>query len=59
VRRLHEEVLKAVANADVKERLGKLGADPFTLSPDAFNVYVRTEMQSAAKIAKAASLKAQ
>ena len=59
VRRLHEEVLKALANADVKERLGKLGADAFTLSPDAFNVYVRTEMQTAAKIAKAASLKAQ
>jgi tripartite-type tricarboxylate transporter receptor subunit TctC len=59
VRRMHEEVLKALANPDVKERLGKLGADAFTLSPDAFNVYVRTEMQTAAKIARAASLKPQ
>jgi hypothetical protein len=39
--------------------IGLRRADPFTLSPDAFNVYVRTEIQSTAKIAKAASLKAQ
>ena len=59
VRRLHDEVLKALASPEVKERLARLGADPFTMSPDVFNAYVRTEMQSAARIAKAASLKAQ
>lgn len=59
VRRLHEEVLKALANPDVKERMSKLGADPFTMEPAAFNAYIRTEMDAAAVIAKAANLKAQ
>ena len=59
VKRLHEEVLKALAQPDVKERMVKLGADAFTLSPDAFNAYIKLEMDSAAQIAKAANLKAQ
>src|SRR4051812_44130134 len=59
VRRLHEEVVKALASADVKERMSKLGADPFTMTPDAFNAYIKTEMDAAAQIAKAANLKAQ
>ena len=59
VRRLHEEVLKALANPDVKERMTRLGADPFTMEPAAFNAYIRTEMDAAAVIAKAANLKGQ
>lgn len=59
VKRLHEEVQKALAQPDVKERMTKLGADAFTLSPDAFNAYIKVEMDSAAQIAKAANLKAQ
>lgn len=59
VKRLHDEVLKALAQPDVKERMTKLGADAFTLSPDAFNAYIKLEMDSAAQIAKAANLKAQ
>lgn len=59
VKRLHEEVQKALAQPDVKERMVKLGADAFTLSPDAFNTYIKVEMDSAAQIAKAANLKAQ
>jgi tripartite-type tricarboxylate transporter receptor subunit TctC len=59
IKKLHEEVLKALANPEVKERLTKLGAEPMPMLPDQFNAYIRTEMESAAKIAKAASLKAQ
>ena len=58
-RRLHEEALKALASPDVKERMNKVGADPFPMTPDAFNAFIRTEMESAARIAKAANLKAQ
>ncbi len=58
-KKLHDEALKALASADVKERMVKLGADPFPMSPDAFNAFIRTEMESAARIAKAANLKAQ
>jgi tripartite-type tricarboxylate transporter receptor subunit TctC len=59
VKRLHDEAIKALALPDVKERLAKLGAEPFTMEPAAFNSYIRTEMESAAQIAKAANLKAQ
>ena len=59
VKRLYDEALKALANPDVKERMGKLGADPFTMPQDKFNAFIKTEMESAARIAKAANLKAQ
>jgi tripartite-type tricarboxylate transporter receptor subunit TctC len=59
VRRLNEEVVKALATPDVKERMAKLGAEPFTLEPAAFNAFIRSEMESAAVIAKTANLKAQ
>lgn len=59
VRRLHEEALKAMANPEVKERMNKLGADPFPLSVEAFNAFIRTEVDAAALIAKAAGLKGQ
>jgi tripartite-type tricarboxylate transporter receptor subunit TctC len=59
VKRLHDEALKALASAEVKERFVKLGAEPFPMSQDQFNAFIKTEMESAARIAKAANLKAQ
>jgi tripartite-type tricarboxylate transporter receptor subunit TctC len=59
VQRLHDEAIKALALPDVRERLAKLGAEPFTMQPAAFNAYIRTEMESAGQVAKAAHLKAQ
>ena len=59
VKRLHEEALKALASPEVKERMTKLGADAFSMPQDRFNGFIKTEMESAARIAKAANLKAQ
>jgi tripartite-type tricarboxylate transporter receptor subunit TctC len=59
VKKLNEEVIKALAAPDLKDRLAKLGADPFSMSPDAFNAYIKSEMEVAARIVKAANLKAQ
>lgn len=59
VKRLHEEALKAMANPEVKERMSKLGADPFPMSVEAFNAFIKTEVDAAARIAKAAGLKGQ
>ena len=59
IKKLHEEVTKALASADIKERLAKMGAEPLTSTPEAFNAAIRAEMESAARIAKAANLKAQ
>ncbi len=59
IKKLHDEALKALASPETRERLAKLGADPFPMSPEAFNAYIKTEMDTAARIAKAANLKAQ
>jgi len=59
VKKLYEEALKALANPEIRERMAKLGADPFTMSPEAFNATIKTEMESAARVVKAAHLKAQ
>jgi tripartite-type tricarboxylate transporter receptor subunit TctC len=57
MQRLHEEALKALADPEVKDRLAKLGAEPFPLEQKEFNAFIRTEVESAAKIAKAANLR--
>jgi len=59
VKRLHEEAIKALGSAEVKQRLATLGADAFTMEPAAFNAYIKSEVDSAALIAKTANLKAQ
>ncbi|NML43093.1 tripartite tricarboxylate transporter substrate binding protein [Ramlibacter sp. G-1-2-2] len=59
VKRLHDEAVKALNTPEVKQRLANLGAEAFTMEPAAFNGYIKTEMESAAQIAKAANLKAQ
>ena len=57
MQRLHDEALKVLADRDVKERLASLGAEPFPLAQDAFNAFIRIEVDAAAKIARAANLK--
>jgi tripartite-type tricarboxylate transporter receptor subunit TctC len=57
VRRLHEEALKALATPELRERLAGLGAEPMPMSPEAFNAYIRSEMDVAARVAQAAGLK--
>jgi tripartite-type tricarboxylate transporter receptor subunit TctC len=57
--RLHDEAVKALATPEVRQRLATLGAEVFTLEPTAFNAFIRTEVETAAQIARAAKLKAQ
>lgn len=57
VERLHAEVQKAQAQADLKERYAGLGAEPGTLGPAQLDAMVRVEIDSSARIVKAAGLK--
>ena len=59
VRRLNEEVLKALASSDVKVRLTSLGAEPMPMTPEAFDAFIRSEVEQGRRIAKAANLKPQ
>lgn len=59
VQRLHDEVVKALAAPDVRERFQKLGADAWTLRPDQFAEYLREEIRRNEALVKAAGLAAQ
>ena len=57
VKRMNDEVAKALQTKEVKERFAKLGAEPLIMTPDVFNTYIRNEMVVAYRISKAANLK--
>ena len=59
VNRLNDEVLKALATPEVKERFAALGADAWTLKPEQFDAYIRDEIKSNAVLVKAAGLEIQ
>ncbi len=59
VNRLHDEVVKALAAPEVKERFAKVGADAWTLKPEAFDAYIKNEIASNATLVKAAGLQPQ
>ena len=59
VNRLNEEVIKALATPEVKERFARLGADAWTLKPEQFDAYIATEIKSNAALVKAAGLEVQ
>jgi tripartite-type tricarboxylate transporter receptor subunit TctC len=59
VNRLHDEVVKALATPEVKERFAALGADAWTLKPEQFDAYLRDEIKSNAVLVKAAGLEVQ
>jgi len=58
VDRLHDEVVKIMASADMKERLDKLGAEPFLMSPAAFDKFIVEETAKSQQIVRAAGIKA-
>jgi tripartite-type tricarboxylate transporter receptor subunit TctC len=47
---LHREIVKALALADVKERLATLGFDPIGNTPDEFGAWIKTEVAKWAKV---------
>jgi tripartite-type tricarboxylate transporter receptor subunit TctC len=59
VRRLHDEVVKALATPEVKERFLKLGAEAWTMPPRDFDAYLRKEVADNEALVKAAGLKPQ
>jgi tripartite-type tricarboxylate transporter receptor subunit TctC len=58
IQRLHDEIAAALALPDVKERMDKLGAEPMALAPEEFDRFVRVEIETLAKVVKAAGIEA-
>jgi len=59
VQRLQQEAAKALAQPELIERLAKLGAEPFVMNSADFNAFIKAEVETGARVAKAADLKAQ
>lgn len=59
VNRLNDELVKALATPEVKERFARLGADAWTMKPEQFDAYIRDEIKSNAALVKAAGLQVQ
>ncbi len=52
VTRLFDEYSKALSDADMKERLAKLGAEPAVLRPEAFAQFILSEQKKYSQIVK-------
>jgi len=59
VQRLNREINTAVNAPDVKDRFLKLGTDPLTMSLPEFEAMIQRELESNAKLIKAAGIQAQ
>jgi tripartite-type tricarboxylate transporter receptor subunit TctC len=57
VDRLQAEVAAIMTSTEMKERLDKLGAEPFVLAPAAFNKFVVDETAKSQQIVRAAGIK--
>ena len=58
IERLHSEIVKALANPDVRVKLAGLGAEPVGNSPSEFAAMQKSEAARWAKLAKEANLRA-
>jgi tripartite-type tricarboxylate transporter receptor subunit TctC len=56
---IRAEVLKALASADVKERLAAQGAEPSGITPEAFETLLRDDTKRWTEVIRAANIKAE
>ena len=59
VDKINRGVNRVLGEADVQARTAALGAEPMAMSPAEFDRFMRAEMDDAAKVVKAAGIKAQ
>lgn len=59
VAKIAKDVERALASAEIKERFTNLGAEPMPMTPAEFRAFTRNEVESSAKVVKAANIKAQ
>jgi len=57
--KLAKDVARALAAPDLREKLAKLGFEPMSMTSSEFARFVRNEIESSARIAKAAGIKPQ
>ncbi len=58
VKRLHDEIVKALGQPDVKKRLESVGFELVGSTPEQFDAYIRNEIRKWEKVVKASGAKA-
>ncbi len=58
IKRLHAEVVRALASSEVRERFQSFGSEPLGNSPDEFAAQIRSDIAKWAKVAKSANVRA-
>jgi len=59
VAKINRDVNRVLREPEVKERMGALGAEAMSMTPVEFDKFLRSEMDEAAKVVKAAAIKVQ
>jgi tripartite-type tricarboxylate transporter receptor subunit TctC len=59
VEKLSKDAARALAEAELRERLANLGAEPMAMTPAEFAQFVRSEIEDSTRIVKAAGIRAQ
>jgi tripartite-type tricarboxylate transporter receptor subunit TctC len=54
VRKLNQEVAKALSQPDVKERMAKLGGESMIMAPEQFDAYIKEEFTTLGAVMKSA-----
>ena len=57
--KISKEMARSLGAPDLRERLTNHGAEPMSMTPGQFDKFVRSEMDDAARIVKAARISAQ
>jgi tripartite-type tricarboxylate transporter receptor subunit TctC len=57
VMKLHDAVVKTVNTPAIRDKLVGVGSDPFTMTPDEFTRFLRTDIEKWAKVVKEAGVK--
>lgn len=57
ITQLNQSTLKALDTPEVREKMSSLGADPLPMTPDQFDALIRDELNTNARIVKAAGIK--
>ena len=56
IERLHDEVKRALANTEVKQRLASEGSEIVATTPDQFRAFLRNDVEKWSKVVKAANI---
>jgi tripartite-type tricarboxylate transporter receptor subunit TctC len=56
---MHAEIVKALNDPSIKDKLARIGVEPMIMEPAAFDARIEKEVDIARKLAKAANIQPQ